>query len=415
MKRINSFIMGLVALFTMSVVMVSCSADYSDGPMQAPQKKVEPTPDPTPKPQPDSLDWKNVVRKYYKVYEDANVTSTIIGQRNNGNLDSLVLRYKYEYALAKDTTIYLSAAPTGDLGFSSAIEHTEYSEYTKNAQGDSVCFINYAKPYYLSNGVNLSLTTQRVRGWHMMGGQPVMYSEPTQSVDRMTISSTTSEFEKNDSIFGLRTNVCSVPLTLGGVQFTASATVKEIWFIKLKEKPEPSYNVVCNEAVSHIASSMVEISKNNWKNVHLMKGATQLHAIVCSTDSHNDKVLSVEDKPVALSRVVVNNQVNSAIYDSQTGLYTTSSITPDNGGWSWEGFIDGRSVTNDMANARAIDEGIRNFMESNTSKPTPFFSGVSAKVTATWHEFSYTTITWVKYSKEGKAVTNQIVVKHPTK
>jgi hypothetical protein len=249
----------------------------------------------------------------------------------------------------------------------------------------------------------------------MMGGQPVMYSEPTQSVDRMTISSTTSEFEKNDSIFGLRTNVCSVPLTLGGVQFTASATVKEIWFIKLKEKPEPSYNVVCNEAVSHIASSMVEISKNNWKNVHLMKGATQLHAIVCSTDSHNDKVLSVEDKPVALSRVVVNNQVNSAIYDSQTGLYTTSSITPDNGGWSWEGFIDGRSVTNDMANARAIDEGIRNFMESNTSKPTPFFSGVSAKVTATWHEFSYTTITWVKYSKEGKAVTNQIVVKHPTK
>jgi hypothetical protein len=251
--------------------------------------------------------------------------------------------------------------------------------------------------------------------YHKIDGKPWKYSEPTQKFGSMSINSSVSEFERNDSIFGLRTNVCKTYTQLGTETFVDSCTVREVWFKAIKEKPEPSYNVYVNEAVSHIASSMVEISKNNWKNVHLMVGKTQLHAIVCTTDSHNDKVVGVEDKPVALSRVVVNNQVNSAIYDSQTGLYTTSLITPDNGGWSWEGFIDGREIVNDLGNQQAIEEGIKNFMESNTSKPTPFFSGVSAKVTATWHEFSYTTITWVKYSKEGKAVTNQIVVKHPTK
>jgi hypothetical protein len=251
--------------------------------------------------------------------------------------------------------------------------------------------------------------------YHTIDGKPWKYSEPQQKFGSMTITPTFGEFIRNDSIFGTRDNVCKTYTKLGTETFVDSCVVREVWFKAVKEIPEPSYNVVCNEAVSHIASSMVEISKNNWKNVHLMVGKTQLHAIVCTTDSHNDKVVGVEDKPVALSRVVVNNQVNSAIFDSQTGLYTTSSITPDNGGWSWEGFIDGRSIVNDLGNQQAIEEGIKNFMESNTSKPTPFFTGVSAKVTATWHEFSYTTITWVKYSKEGKACTNVIVVKHPTK
>jgi hypothetical protein len=409
MKRI-SFIMGLVAL--LSVCVTSCKDEYGNGvTVPQPSEKTDHTPQPTT----DSLGWKQAIRKYFKVEPTADVTSVIIGQRNNGDLDSLILKYKYVYSLAADTTLYLESAPTGDLGYSTAADRTDYSEYSHNMQGDSVCFINYAKPYYLSNGVNLSLKTQRVRGYHMMGGQPIMYSEPTQSVARLQIEGSTDEFERNDSIFGRRINTCSVELTLGGQRFVPSCTVTEIWFKAIKEKPEPQYNVYVNEAVSHIASSMVEISKNNWKNVHLMVGKTQLHAIVCTTDSHNDKVVGVEDKPVALSRVVVNNQVNSAIYDSQTGLYTTSLITPDNGGWSWEGFIDGREIVNDLGNQQAIEEGIKNFMESNTSKPTPFFSGVSAKVTATWHEFSYTTITWVKYSKEGKAVTNQIVVKHPTK
>lgn len=404
--------MGLIAL--LSVVLTGCSADYSDGPMQAPQK-IDPTPTPTPDPTPDSLGWKQCIQKYFKVYETADVISVLKGQRNNGEIDSLVLRYKYIYSLKADTTVYLGAAPTSELGFSSAIDNTSYSEYTKNAQGDSVCYINYSKPYYLSNGVNLSLTTQRVRGWHMMGGQPVMYSEPTQSVDRMTISSETTEFERNDSIFGLRTNVCSVPLTLGGVSFTASATVKEIWFIRLKETPEPSFNVTLPEYATFVCGSKCEIAKNNWVDAFVFSGATQVHIVVAHLDSNGGRALRYEVKSIAKNRVVMNSQVNGVVYDSQTGLYATALIVPDNGGWSCEGFIDGREIVNDKSNAQAVEEGIKNFVSKDTSVPTPFFYGNPKTSNTNWHEYTYTSVTWSKYSKDTDMVTQTMVVKMPAK
>jgi hypothetical protein len=313
--------------------------------------------------------------------------------------------------------LYLSKAPETGLGYvGSTPEQVWLGEFSHNAQNDSCAVVYGRKGYKLNNNVTLTLNTERQTIYHMIDGKAWNYSEPNQKFGTMTIDSVKTEFERNDSIYCLRTNTCKTYTQLGDQTFVDSCTVREVWFKGMKETPEPHFDIFVNEPVNYLAGSMVQVvPTNNWKNVHLMTGANKVHAIVCTTDSHNDKVVSVEDMPVDRSRVIVSNQVNSAIYDSQTGLYTTSLITPDNGGWSWEGFIDGRSVTNDMGNARAIDEGIKNFMESNTSKPTPFFSGVSAKVTATWHEFSYTTITWVKYSKEGKAVTNQIVVKHPTK
>jgi hypothetical protein len=407
MKRINSFIMGLVALFTMSVVMVSCSADYSDGPMQAPQK-IDPTPTPDPTPQPDSLGWKQCIQKYYKVYETADVISVLKGQRNNGEIDSLVLKYRYIYSLAADTTIYLSVAPTSELGFSSAIENTSYSDYSHNEQGDSVCFINYAKPYYLSNGVNLSLTTQRVRGWHMMGGQPVMYSEPTQSVDRMTISSETTEFERNDSIFGLRTNVCSVPLTLGGVSFTASATVKEIWFSRLKETPEPSFDYKVDGLLKLVCGSKV---KNNigWADGIMFEGTNNLYFVIDSY-SKDGKLMGREIHTTPKNRVVYNNQVNGIVFDSTTGLYAPALIVSDKEGWSCEGFVDGRSVTCDRSNTHAIDEGIKNFVDKSTSVPSVFFASTPTASVKEWHGKKYITVNWSKYSEDTKLVNRQVTV-----
>jgi len=414
-KSFNSFIGFMVALFVMSVCLTSCSDDYGND-LTLPQKKVEPADTTkTPDPQPDPTEWKQVIRKYYKVEPTADVTSVIIGQRNSGSLDSLVLKYKYIYSLAADTTLYLESAPTGDLSFTSAIDNTSYSEYTINEQGDSVCFIDYAKPYYLSNGVNLSLKTQRVRGWHNMGGIPTMYSEPNQSIGRMNITSETTEFERNDSIFGLRTNVCSVPLTLGGVSFTASATVKEIWFKALKEKPEPSFNVTLPEYATFVCGSKCEIAKNNWVDAFVFSGATQVHIVVAHLDSNGGRALRYEVKSIAKNRVVMNSQVNGVVYDSQTGLYATALIVPDNGGWSCEGFIDGREIVNDKSNAQAVEEGIKNFVSKDTSVPTPFFYGNPKTSNTNWHEYTYTSVTWSKYSKDTEMVTQTMTVKMPAK
>jgi hypothetical protein len=134
-----------------------------------------------------------------------------------------------------------------------------------------------------------------------------------------------------------------------------------------------------------------------------------------TTDAHNAKVVSVEDKPVDRSRVIVSNQVNGGLYDPTTSLFITAILTPDNDGWEGDGVIDGRHVEYSRGHVEMIDEGVKNFMETNTSKPTLTFSGVKAEVTATWGEYEYTTITWTKYSRDGKSHMNTIVVKSPKK
>lgn len=403
-----------MALILLSMCVTSCSEDYGNGlNLPQPSQKTDTT---KTQPTTDSTEWTNYAGTTHKVFPQSYVVTKIFALNDKGESDSLVNRYPFVRSLKNDTTLYLSKAPETGLGYTgSTSDQVWLGEYTHNAQNDSCAVVYGRKGYKLSNGVILTLNTERMTLYHMIDGTPRKYSEPNQKFGTMTIDSVKTEFERNDSIYCLRTNTCKTYTKLGDQTFVDSCTVREVWFIKLKETPEPKYDVFVNEAVKHLASSMVEISSGNWKNVHLMTGSKQLHAIVCTTDMHNANVVAVEDKPVDLSRVVVNSQVNSSIYDATTGLFTTSLISPDNTGWSWEGFIDGRSVTNDMGNARAIDEGIKNFMETNTSKPTPFFTGVKAEVTATWKEYSYTTITWTKYSKEGKAYMNSIVVKSPKK
>lgn len=418
--------MGLVVAL-LSVVLVSCSNDFSnDADLAA--KKITPTPTPDPStptpedPKADTINWGVCVGKGHKVYADATVRTWLYGHRGGKDqetiLDSLVLRYKYEYALAKDTTLYLETAPTQGLSFTSNSEGTtEYSEYSKNEQGDSVCFINYAKPYTLSNGVALSLTTQRVRGWHMMGGVPVMYSEPTQGVGRMTISSSLTQFERNDSIFGVRTNICSVPLTLGGVSFTASATVKEIWFKSLKDGPEPSYNVTLPEFAKYICASKCKVSLNNWKDCFLFEGQSKFYVVVAHLDKDGNIATSYEVKSINKNRVAYGSGVAGVIYDTQTSSYIPAQIMldyKDNNGWYSSGEIDGRVVTYDPQNALAIEEGVKNFVDSGTSVPSPFFRSVNTSA-KTWKEFSYTSITWSKYAKKTELRTQILVVKMPAK
>jgi hypothetical protein len=420
MEKSFSFnIMGLViALFTMSVCLTSCSDGFSDGVVNAPQRT-----DTTPTPQPDDSDnWNHYMKTWHKVFENSFVESHMIGQKGGKNVqeakfDTLHIRYKYEYSLLADTTLYLDTAPAEKLGYTSA-SHGDYT-YTdggRNAQGDSILSVNFAKNYTLTNGIVLNLSTKRLHAWHEMDGILRPYSEPNETIGQIDFSPSTEEFERNDSIFGVRTNVVTVPLTLGDKKFYASCSIKEIWFVKLKDTPEPKFDVFVNEPVSHLASSMVQlVPSNNWKNVHLMVGASKVHPIVVTTDAHNAKVVSVEDKPVDRSRVIVSNQVSGSLYDPTTGLFITAILTPDNDGWEGDGVIDGRHVEYSRSYAQMIDEGVKNFQETDTSKPTLTFSGVSAKVTSTWKEYEYTTITWTKYSKEGKAYMNTIVVKSPKK
>jgi hypothetical protein len=346
----------------------------------------------------------------------------MVGQKGGKNVqeakfDTLHIRYKYEYSLLADTTLYLDTAPAEKLGYTSA-SHGDYT-YTdggRNAQGDSILSVNFAKNYTLTNGIVLNLSTKRLHAWHEMDGILRPYSEPNETIGQIDFSPSTEEFERNDSIFGVRTNVVTVPLTLGDKKFYASCSIKEIWFVKLKEKAEPHFDVFIDEAVSHLASSMVQlVPSNNWKNVHLMTSTSKVHAVIVTTDEHNSKVVSVEDKAVDRSRVIVNGQVNGSLYDATTGLYVPAILTPDNKGWEGDGVIDGRHVEYSRGHAEMIDEGVKNFMETNTSKPTLTFSGVKTEVTATWGEYEYTTITWTKYSRDGKSHMNSIVVKSPKK
>jgi len=421
----SSFIIGIIALF-MSAVLVSCSDGFSN---DADLKKTTPpttdpsTPTPDPeKPKADTTNWGSCVGKAFKVYADATVRTWMYSHRGGKDqetiLDSLVLRYNYVYSLKSDTTIYLKNAPTQGLSFTSNSEGTtEYSEYSKNEQGDSVCTIRYEKPYTLSNGVPLSLKTERVRGWHTMGGRPELYSEPYQTVGRMTISSETTEFERNDSIFGVRTNVCSVPLTLGGVSFSASATVKEIWFKALKDGPEPSYNVTLPEFAKYICASKCKVSLNNWKDCFLFEGQSKFYVVVAHLDKDGNIATSYEVKSINKNRVAYGSGVAGVIYDTQTSSYIPAQIMldyKDNNGWYSSGEIDGRVVTYDPQNALAIEEGVKNFVDSGTSVPSPFFRSVNTSA-KTWKEFSYTSITWSKYAKKTELRTQILVVKMPAK
>lgn len=410
MKK-SFFIMGLLFAL-MSAVFTSCSADFSNE-VEAPEKNNDKNTDPK-QPEdktPDSLEWKQCIRKTFKVFENADVESYLIGQRNNGKLDSLVLKYKYIYSLAADTTLYLNAAPEGELSFTSAIDNTTYGdEYSINEQGDSVCYINYSKPYYLSNGANLYLKTTRVRGWHMMGGKPEMYSEPNQSVARLEISSSVDEFEKNDTIWGRRINLCYVVLTLGGQKFVPSCKVTEIWFksIVVKETPEPSFDYKVDGLLKFVCGCKV---KNNigWADGIMFEGKDNIYFVI---DNYNQsgKAMGRELHTTPKNRVVFNSQVNGIVYDSTTGLYAPALIVSDKSGWNCEGFVDGRSVTCDRSNAQAIDEGIKCFVDKDTSVPSVFFASTPSTSVKEWHGKKYITVNWSKYSPDTDLVTRTVTV-----
>jgi hypothetical protein len=250
-----------------------------------------------------------------------------------------------------------------------------------------------------------------------MGGRSELYSEPTQSIGRMTISSSLKEVERNDSIFGVRTNICSVPITLGGVQFTASATVTEVWFKGLKDGPEPSYNVTLPEFAKYICASKCKVSLNNWKDCFLFESQSKFYVVVAHLDKDGNIATSYEVKSINKNRVAYGSGVAGVIYDTQTSSYIPAQIMldyKDNNGWYSSGEIDGRVVTYDPQNALAIEEGVKNFVDSGTSVPSPFFRSVNTSA-KTWKEFSYTSITWSKYAKKTELRTQILVVKMPAK
>jgi hypothetical protein len=340
------------------------------------------------------------------------------GLNYKGEKDSLENKYDYVRSLKNDTTIYLRKAPEGGVSYSTSPESTWLGEFSINAQADSCATIYSKKNYNLSNGVTLTLNTERMTYYHMIDGKPWKYSEPTQKFGTMSINSSVSEFERNDSIFGLRTNVCKTYTQLGTETFVDSCTVREVWFKNIKETSEPSFNVTLNEYASFICGSKVKVSKNNWKDAFLFVGAKQIHVVVANLDNNGGRALSYEVKSIDKSRVVYNAQVNGVIYDSQTGSYIPALITPDNkdkNGWFTEGMVDGRAVTYDPTNALALEEGIKNFVGKDTSVPTPFFVGNPSTSNTNWHEYTYTSVTWSKYSKDTDMVTQTMTVKMPTK
>jgi hypothetical protein len=405
MKKI-SFIFGLVAL--LSVVLVSCSADYSDGPMQAPQKKVEPTPDPTPKPN-DSTEWKNYAGTTHKVYPESYVIAKIYALNHKGESDSLVNRYPFVRSLKNDTTLYLSKAPETGLGYTgSTPDQVWLGEFSHNAQNDSCAVVYGRKGYKLSNGVTLTLNTERQTIYHMIDGTPRKYSEPTQKFGTMTIDSVKTEFERNDSIYCLRTNSCKTYTKLGDQTFVDSCTVREVWFIKLKETPEPSFDYKVDGLLKFVCGSKVK-NEIGWADGIMFEGSQNLYFVIDSY-SKDGKLMGREIHTTPKNRVVYNNQVNGIVFDSTTGLYAPALIVSDKEGWSCEGFVDGRSVTCDRSNTHAIDEGIKNFVDKSTSVPSVFFASTPTASVKEWHGKKYITVTWSKYSEDTKLVNRQVTV-----
>jgi len=414
MKNLASFIFGLVALF-MSVVLTSCSDDYGNA-VNAPQQKTDTTnPD---KPQPtDTTSWKNYAGTTHKVYPKSYVITKMYGLNYKGEKDSLENKYDYVRSLKNDTTIYLRKAPEGGVSYSISPENTWLGEFSINAQADSCATIYSKKNYNLSNGVTLTLNTERQTIYHMIDGTPRKYSEPTQKFGTMTIDSVKTEFERNDSIYCLRTNTCKTYTKLGDKTFVDSCTVREVWFIKLKETPEPHFDVTIGEYASFVGGSKCKVALNNWTDDFLFKGKTKAYTIVAKPDANGGRAMGYAVDEIELNRVVMNSQVNGTIYDATTSHHIPALITPDNkdkNGWFTEGFVDGRAINYDPTNAQALEEGIRNFVGKNTSVPTPFFISVSTS-SQTWHEYTYVTITWSKYSKDTDMVTQTMTVKMPAK
>ena len=129
-----------------------------------------------------------------------------------------------------------------------------------------------------------------------------------------------------------------------------------------------------------------------WADAVMFLTKTHVFTVVNSYNKDGNFAGRTTDM-VERSRVVVSGQVNSIVYDSQTGHYVPALTASDHDGWSTEGFIDGRAVVCDRYNQQAIDEGIKNFVGSSTSVPTPFINQVTASPT-TWHEKNFVTVTW---------------------
>ena len=404
MKKNLFFAMFIAAVVMLSMSMVSCTG-YSDD-LDEMLEEIE---KPQPKPEPDeedSLSWTSILQKYHRVNSDATVVSTMIGQKQNGELDTLSIQYNFVYELCSDTTIMLDEEPA-EIIATAQDEISELSEFFTNEQKDSVCYITCDKQYNLSNNIDLFLHTERVRAYHMIGGQEVMYSEPTFKIGRMTIESSVEEFERNDSIFGIRTSVCVVPLYLDNEVFDASATITEVWFKELKQEPEPSHDYKVEGLVKFLCASKV-YNKTGWADGLAFEGTDYIYFVV-ENYNKDGQFMGRELHKTKKSSVVVNEKVNGIVYDAESGLYATALIMPDTKGWNCEGFLDGRSITCDRTNVQAIEEGIKNFSDKNTSVPTPFFVEVSSSVKE-WQGKVYITASWTKRQPETDLTTKSVTV-----
>jgi hypothetical protein len=238
----------------------------------------------------------------------------------------------------------------------------------------------------------------------MIGGQEVMYSEPTFRIGRMAIESSVDSFERNDSIFGIRTSVCVVPLHLDDEVFNASATIKEVWFKELKE---PSHDYKVEGLVKYLCASKV-YNKTGWADGLAFEGTNHVYFVI-ENYNKDGQFMGRELHKTAKSKIVVNEKVNGIVYDFETGLYATALIVTDKTGWSCEGFIDGRSIVCDRSNVNAIEEGIKNFSDKNTSVPTPFFVEVNSSVKE-WQGKVYITASWTKRQPETDLTTKSVTV-----
>jgi hypothetical protein len=391
-------------MVVMMISMTSCTG-YSDD-LDEMLEEIE---KPQPKPEPEdslSLSWTNVLQKYHKVYSDTTVVSTMIGQRENGELDTLSINYCFVYELCSDTTIMLDKEPA-DIIATAQDEISEFSDFFTNEQKDSVCYMTSDKQYNLSNNTDLFLHTKRVRAYHMVGGQEVMYSEPTLHIGELRIGSSVDEFERNDSIFGIRTSVCVVPLYLDNEVFDASATITEVWFKEMVQEPEPSYDYKVEGLVKYLCASKV-YNNTGWSDGLAFEGTDYVYFVI-ENYNKDGQFMGRELQKTAKSRLVVNEKVNAIVYDFETGLYATALIVTDKTGWNCEGFIDGRSIVCDRTNVQAIEEGIKNFSDKDTSVPTPFFVEVSSSVKE-WQGKVYITASWSKRQPETDLTTKSVTV-----
>jgi hypothetical protein len=143
----------MITMAVMAVMMISMTSctGYSDE-LDEMLEEIEPQPDEDPD---EDLIWTNVLQKYHRVNSDATVVSTMIGQKQNGELDTLSIQYNFVYELCSDTTIMLDEEPA-EMIATAQDEISEFSEFFTNEQKDSVCYITCDKQYNLSNNIDFS-------------------------------------------------------------------------------------------------------------------------------------------------------------------------------------------------------------------------------------------------------------------